>query len=168
MKIMSMMIIFFLLITGCKEQPVKPPVVQNTVIPAENEILGVVTGLSVPRVLKIDHTMKIVIKGYFDVPGYAYSRIEMKRDDNEIAFKVFGKPSAGNNRFEKTVTLPPQPAGEYDIVVHGKNKRFNDITWVEEYQGDDRLEYLKRLKQLREQNPAAAHQRYSPDSFQVN
>lgn len=115
----------------------------------QSEILANVTNLTVPRLLKIDKKVKIIVKGFFSSPGYAISRVDIKRVDNEIGIFIYGKRKQGSGKkFEKIIILPPQRQGEYDVIAYGKNKKLNDIIWVEEYRGEDRNRN-RRIRQRR-------------------
>lgn len=136
---------------GCAKEPIRP-VVSSPVTNINEEILANVTSLHIPRLLKIDQSLNIKVKGYFDQPGYGISRVNMHREDNAIVFEIYGKKTENSNsRFDHEITLPPQPDGEYDIIVNGKNKKINDILWIEQYRGEDHEKYLQRLKEQNRQ-----------------
>jgi len=153
-KTILLFTVSIILITGCTKEPVrpittqgKPPQFQAPVV-NESEILAIITSLEVPRVLKIDNQMIITVKGYFDKPGYAISKVVTNRDETIYEIKIYGKPAqSSDSKFQKVITFPPQPPGEYNIVVYGKNDRFVDYVWVEEYQGRDKVKYLQRLRE---------------------
>lgn len=150
MKKLSILFIILISFLSCKKKEIaKPDKPKKIIVKKQNkEMLAHVKALYIPRLLKIDNKVRIKIKGSFPKPGYAPVRHIIKRDDNEIAILIYGKPKHGSNsKFTYKITLPPQKQGEYDIVAVGKNKNISDILWVEQYRGKDKLEYLKRLKQ---------------------
>ncbi len=138
---------------ACKKEPVKPEPVKPKVV--KKELKGerpVIKQVKIPRILKIDQKLTIVLIGYFEKPGYKVTKHIIKRVGNEIGVHLFGKPKSGaNSRFRYKIVLPPQKVGEYDIVAYGKKKHVNDILWVEEYKGEDRIKYLQRLKRKKAQ-----------------
>jgi hypothetical protein len=130
-KIIAVLFTLFTITACTKKEIVRKPVI----IKKPERVLAGVSFLKVPRILKIDQKVNIEISGFFDTAGYVVDNVEIKRKANEISIKIYGK-RGGNTpvkTFTKNIILPPQKAGEYDVVVYGKNRLLNDIIWVEEY-----------------------------------